>query len=45
MNGRHPWVLEDDAGIVELADTEETLEADHPELTAETAADPDGNSR
>ena len=34
VNGRHPWVLEDEAGIVELADTEQTLEEDHPELVA-----------
>lgn len=32
VGGRHPWVLEDDAGILEVADTEETLEEDHPEL-------------
>ena len=29
--GGHPWVLEDAAGILELAESKEVLAADHPE--------------
>ncbi len=32
MNGRHVWVLEDRVGIVEMTESKETLEHDHPEL-------------
>jgi ribosome-associated translation inhibitor RaiA len=31
VNGRHPWVLEDDAGIVEITESREALAEDHPE--------------
>lgn len=39
--GRHPWVLEDDAGIVEIAESRATIAADHPELAAGEGADAD----
>lgn len=32
LNGRHQWVLEDDIGILEIADSLETLARDHPKL-------------
>lgn len=32
VNGRHVWVLEDRIGIVEMTESKETLEHDHPEL-------------
>jgi hypothetical protein len=32
VNGRHVWVLEDARGIVEMTESKETLEHDHPEL-------------
>lgn len=31
VNGRQVWVLEDAAGIVEVADSKETLAHDHPD--------------
>lgn len=31
VGGRHPWVLEDDAGILEVAESPETIAYDHPE--------------
>jgi hypothetical protein len=31
VNGHHPWVLEDDAGILEVAESREVLAEDHPE--------------
>lgn len=30
VDGHHPWMLEDDAGILEVAESLETLAADHP---------------
>ena len=32
VNGRHVWVLEDRRGIVEMTESKETLEHDHPRL-------------
>ena len=32
VHGRELWVLEDHAGILELADSKETLFEDHPRL-------------
>ncbi|HEX5407302.1 MAG TPA: hypothetical protein VFX16_33940 [Pseudonocardiaceae bacterium] len=31
VNGRRYWVLEDGAGILEVADSKEVLAEDHPE--------------
>jgi hypothetical protein len=30
VNGRHVWLLRDEAGILEIADAERTLAEDHP---------------
>ncbi len=30
VNGRHVWVLQDRIGIVEVTDSRESLERDHP---------------
>ena len=32
VNGRDVWVLEDDGGVSEVADSQETLARDHPEV-------------
>jgi hypothetical protein len=31
VNGGHPWVLEDAAGILEMAESTDVLAEDHPE--------------
>lgn len=36
VNGRHVWVLEDRRGIVEMTESKETLEHDHPNLRLDT---------
>jgi len=37
VNGRHPWVLDDAAGILEMAESPEVLAEDHPEAHIDTA--------
>ncbi|HEX5116893.1 MAG TPA: HPF/RaiA family ribosome-associated protein [Pseudonocardiaceae bacterium] len=39
VNGRHPWVLEDDAGIVEVTESLDVLADDHPEAHITTEKD------
>lgn len=39
VNGHHVWVLEDAAGVVEVADSPETLRRDHHEIDPEIRAE------
>jgi hypothetical protein len=46
VNGRALNVLEDSTGILEVANSEESLEDDHPEMVArEPSGSPDPQSR